>query len=169
MQQMAGAPKSKTVLKRMNPVTAAHVHLLLGHVPVVALLFGAIWLALGVWRGSQEVQQAALGMFTLAAALTVPLYLTGQPATGLIKGLPGSSDRILEQHEAAAGVALAACLGLGLVAVGGLIHCRGRRVAKWLVFALLVGSLATGGLMMWTANLGGQIRHSEIRRAASDH
>ena len=136
----------------MNPVTTAHIHLVLSHVPVMAILFGLGLLAFGVWRGSQDIQKAALGTFVAAALLAVPSYLTGEPASGTIKGLPGFSEHILEQHQAAAGVALA-----------GLIHFRGRAVAAWFVVLLLVGGLVVGVLMARTANLGGQIRHSEIR------
>lgn len=147
----------------MNPVTAAHIHLFLCHVPVMAIVFGLGWLAFGLWRGSREIQKAALGMFIVAAVLAVPSYLTGEPASGTIKGLPGFSERILEQHQAAAGVALAGCIALGIVALAGLIYFRGRAVAGWFSVLLLVGALVVGVLIARTANLGGQVRHSEIR------
>jgi hypothetical protein len=146
----------------MNPVTAAHIHLVLCHVPVLTILFGLGWLAFGVWRGSQDIQKAALGMFVVAAVLAVPSYLTGEPAAGAIKGLPGFSERIMEQHQAAAGVALAGCIALGIVALAGLLF-RGRAVAGWFGVLLLAGALVVVVLVARTANLGGQIRHSEIR------
>jgi hypothetical protein len=147
----------------MNPVTAAHIHLFLCHAPIMAIVFGLGWLAFGLWRGSREIQKAALGMFVVAAVLAVPSYLTGEPASGTIKGLPGFSERILEEHQAAAGVALAGCIALGILALAGLIHYRGRAVAGWFSLLLLAGALVVGSLTAWTANLGGQIRHSEIR------
>jgi uncharacterized membrane protein len=147
----------------MNPVTAAHIHLVLCHVPIMAILFGLGWLAFGVWRGSRDIQKAALVMFVVAAVLAVPSYLTGGAAVGVVKGLPGFSDHIQEQHQAAAGVALAGCIMLGIVALAGLILFRGRAIADWFAVLLLAGALVVGSLMLWTANLGGQIRHSEIR------
>jgi hypothetical protein len=60
-------------------------------------------------------------------------------------------------------VALAGCIALGIVALAGLIHYRGRAVAGWFSVLLLVGALVVGVLIARTANLGGQIRHSEIR------
>jgi hypothetical protein len=36
-------------------------------------------------------------------------------------------------------------------------------LSGWIVGAVLVLSLATSGLMGWTANRGGQICHTEIR------
>jgi len=147
----------------MNPVTAAHIHLFLCHVPVVAIFFGAGGLAFGLWRGSRDIQKAALGLFVVAAVPAVLSYLTGEPAAGAIKGLPGFSERILGQHQAAAGMALAGCTALGIVALAGLIVFRKRTVAGWFGLLLLTGALVVGSLTAWTANLGGQIRHSEIR------
>ena len=147
----------------MNPVTAAHVHLALCHVPVMAILFGSGWLAFGMWRGSRDIQKAAFVMFVVAAVLAVPLYLTGGTAVGVIKGLPGFSDHILERHQAAAVVTLAGCIVLGIVALAGLIFFRSRTVTNWYGVLLLAGALVVGSLVIWTANLGGQTRHSEIR------
>jgi hypothetical protein len=54
--------------------------------------------------------------------------------------------------------------GAGVVALAGLIlFRRAEKLPGWIVAATLVFSLATSGLMGWTANLGGQIRHTEIR------
>jgi hypothetical protein len=147
----------------MNPVTAAHIHLILCHAPILGILFGLGWLAFGLWRGSRDIQKAALVMFVVAAAVAVPLYLTGKPATGAVRGLLGFSDPILEQHQEAAGVTLAGCVALGIVALAGLILFRGRAVAGWFGVLLLSGGLVVGGMVAWAANLGGQIRHSEIR------
>ena len=147
----------------MNPVTAAHIHLILSHAPVAAIFFGFGLLAWGVWRGSGDIQKAALTLFVAAAVLAVPSYLTGEPGASAVKGLPGFSDHILEQHEAAAGVTLAGCVALGIVALAGLILFQGKTITTWFSAALLAGALLAGGLMTWTANLGGQIRHSEIR------
>jgi hypothetical protein len=155
-------PKCNAV-ETMNPVTAAHLHLALCHVPILAILFGLGWLAFGAWRGSRDIQKAALVMFVMAGVLSVPLYLTGKAAAGVVKGLPGYSDSILEQHQASAAVTLAGCLVLGMVALAGLVLSRDRAVTGWLGMLLLAGALVVGSMVAWTANLGGQIRHSEIR------
>jgi hypothetical protein len=147
----------------MNPVTAAHTHLILCHVPILGILFGLGWLAFGLWRGSRDIQKAALVMFVMAAVVVVPLYLTGKPAAGAVRGLLGFSDPIMEQHQEAAGVTLAGCVALGIVALAGLILFRDRAVAGWFGVLLLSGGLVVGGMVVWAANLGGQIRHSEIR------
>ena len=44
---------------------------------------------------------------------------------------------------------------------------RGRLVANWFTALVLVLCVATGLLMARTANLGGQVRHTEIGGAAA--
>ncbi len=147
----------------MNPVTAAHIHLILCHIPAVVMLLGFGVLAFGWLRRNPEVQNVAVAMFIFAALVAVPLYLTGGHALGIIKGLPGTSDRVLERHQAAAGITLAAAILLGVLALAGAGLFRRRTLATWFNLLLLAGALVAGGLMIWTGGLGGQIRHSEIR------
>ncbi|MEN9678688.1 MAG: hypothetical protein RIS76_4584, partial [Verrucomicrobiota bacterium] len=56
----------------------------------------------------------------------------------VVESLPGDAKAIIERHDDAAVYALSGILVLG-------------------------ASVIVGGLMAWTANLGGEIRHSEIR------
>ena len=75
---------------------------------------------------------------------------------------------MLERHEDAAGAALGGVLALGTFALTGLVVCRRHRpVAKWFAVTSLLGALFVSGLMSWTANLGGQIRHPEISSTSS--
>ncbi len=149
----------------MNPT---HLHLLLNHSPVLGTIFGLSLLLLGLAQKSAAVKQAALGTFVVVALLSVPVYLTGEPAEAGVKGLPGVSDQLMEQHEQAATVAFIGVLVLGVTALVGLsLFRRGKLVPAWLSSALLAAGLIVSGLMAWTANLGGQIRHSEIRGQAT--
>jgi uncharacterized membrane protein len=53
---------------------------------------------------------------------------------------------------------------LGLAALAGLLFLRtSGAIPKWLVVIVLLLSLATAAVVGVTANLGGQIRHTEIR------
>jgi hypothetical protein len=51
----------------------------------------------------------------------------------------------------------------GLALLGLLATARAAQVSRWIVTGLLLVTAASVGLMAWTANLGGQIRHPEIR------
>ena len=149
-------------------MNAAHLHLILNHVPVLGTAFGLGFLVLATWRKSEELKKTALGVFVVVALLAVPVYLTGEPAEDLVKALPDVSKPVIEQHEEAATVAFTGVVVLGVAALAGLLLFRlGKMVPAWYGSVLLAASVIVGGLMAWTANLGGQVRHTEIRSSAS--
>ena len=148
-------------------MNGAHLHLLLNHIPVLGTIFGLALLAFAVWRGSEDVKKAALGTFVIVGLLTIPTYLTGDPAWHTVKGLPGVSASVFHRHDNAASIAFTGSSILGVLALGGLIWFRGGKPVKRSFAALvLAAAVIVSGLMAWTANLGGQIRHTEIRTSA---
>ena len=145
-------------------MTPTHLHLLLNHIPVLGTFFGLGLFAFGVWRRNHEIKTTSLGIFVIVALLTVPVYLTGEPAEETVESLPGVSKAIIEQHDGAAAYAFTGVIVTGVAALGGLIYFRKARLLPvWYGSLLIACSLVVGGLMAWTANLGGQIRHTEIR------
>ena len=143
---------------------ALHIHLLLNHFPIIGTIIGIVLLLIGFTRKSDEIKQISLGVFFVIALLTIPVYLTGEPAEERVEKSVGVSKTIMEQHEDAALPALVAMEITGFVALIGLfLLFRKSKFANWNVIAILVLSLITFGLMARTANLGGQIRHQEIR------
>lgn len=142
----------------------AHIHLALNHVPVIGLLIVLLLLAVATLRRSTELTRVSYALLVLLAATAVVVYLTGEPAEELIENLPGFSEALVEQHEEVALIATIGMVALGLVALAGLIRFRGSGIAPaWYGRGVLLLALLMGGVMLWTANLGGQIRHSEIR------
>lgn len=142
----------------------AHLHLMLNHIPVLGIAFGLALVSLALLRKSEELKRISLGFLIVIALLASPAYLTGEPAEELVENLPGVSKSSIEQHEEAAQVAFAGVLIVGAAALGGLIFFRRRKlVPNWLSVIVLVLSLIVFALMARTANLGGFIRHAEIR------
>ncbi|MGB3118459.1 MAG: hypothetical protein WBE58_06555 [Verrucomicrobiales bacterium] len=149
-------------------MNATHLHLLLNHVPVLGTVFGLVLLTFGMWRKSRDLQKAALGVFVIVACLGVPAYLTGEPAEDGVENLPGVSEVFIEQHESAASFAFTGIVALGVIGLFGLFLFRhGKPVSTSFAVLMLMGSLSVSVLMAWTANLGGQIRHTEIRPNAA--
>ena len=148
----------------MNPT---HLHLMLNHVPIFGIVFGLALLAYALWRKSEEVKKAALGTFLVTALIAVPVYLTGEPSEDSVKSLPGVTKSIIEEHEEVASVAFTGVVVLGVAALAGLLLFRQSRVPVWFSTIILAVSLIASGLMLWTANLGGKVRHTEIRAGAS--
>jgi hypothetical protein len=146
-------------------MSAAHFHLALNHIPLLGILFGALLLAYGLWRDSNDVQKASLGLLAIAGLSTIAVYLTGEPAEEIVEGLAGVSHDAIEAHEAIGTYALVAGLLTGFASIVALVleTTRGR-LARWSVVLTLILALASTGLIGYTANLGGKISHPELRR-----
>lgn len=145
-------------------MNAAHAHLMLNHAPVLGTAFALGLLLFGLWRRSTELTKAALGALVITALLSVPAYLTGEPAEDLVEALPGISMMDIKHHEEFAQIAFTGALVMGVGALAGLVlFRRGRLVPIWFSWATVGLGVVVGGLMAWTANLGGEIHHSEIR------
>ncbi len=145
-------------------VNWAHVHLMINHVPVIGVV-GAILLFLyALIRKSEEVQIVSLGVFVLIALATVPVFFTGEAAEDVVKKLPGVTETYIGRHEEFAEYSITLMEILGAASLAGLFYIRRSGILpKWLLAAVLVLSLLTAAVIGFTANLGGQIRHTEIR------
>lgn len=143
----------------------AHVHLILNHIPVVGVAFGLGLLGWSMWRRDVALQRVALTSFVVVALAAIPVYLTGEPAEEIVEHLAGTTESAIESHETAGLAALLVVSLLGAIAlVGLLLPLRWSRVTAR---AALLVALAGAGLMAWTANLGGRIRHAELRETTA--
>jgi uncharacterized membrane protein len=140
-----------------------HMHLLLNHFPVIGAIIGIGLLAFALLKQNGPVEKAALGLFVILGGMSVIVFLTGEPAEEAIEHLPGFSETITEKHEEAALAATIALASLGAFSLGILTWFRRREVPRWLTLGTLMLSLVSGTLMGYTAMLGGQVRHTEVR------
>lgn len=143
----------------------AHIHLMLNHIPVLGIVFGLVIGVVGLFARSKGVIRVGLGIITFSAIVAVPVYLTGDPAEEMVEGLPGVSEGVIGQHESAAAFSLVLAGVSGLLAAISLLFWRSltSKLPGYFVAGTLLAALLTTGSMIWTANLGGQIRHTEIR------
>lgn len=130
---------------------------------MLGAIFGILLLEFAAWKRRDESTKVSLATFTIVGAAAVVVYLTGEPAEELVEGLPGFSEALMERHEAAALIATIGAGIMGIVALAGLWVYRRRAVAGWFRALSVVLGLGVVGLMGWTANLGGQVMHAEIR------
>lgn len=144
-------------------MSITHLHLMLNHVPVVGLFIGILLLAYARFRRSDELIRLALGFFVLLGAVAVGVFLTGEPAEEAIEHLPGFSKAVVERHEEAALAATVALSCIAALALAALVWFRRRALPAWFATASLVLAVVTSIPIANAANLGGQIRHTEIR------
>jgi uncharacterized membrane protein len=146
----------------------AHWHLLLNHVPVLGVWFALAWmLAALILRNAVMVRSSWVALIVCALA-AIPVYLTGEPAEEIVEGLPGVSKAILEQHEDIGKIAFIGMEVLGALALGALaVSWRNEKWLRPLAVTLVLLTTLCGAVLGYTAYLGGQVRHSEIRPNAS--
>lgn len=140
----------------------AHVHIAINHLPVIGIIVVIALLGLGLWRKSRELEWASLEMFVALALLTIPVYLTGSPASKQLQAL-GVSRETIHPHSDAADFALAGIEVLGVLSLGALIKFRRQPlIPTRIAVGLLALAVVVLAMMARTANLGGKIRHAEI-------
>ena len=150
-------------------MNAPHWHLAINHVPVVGVFLVVLLLAYALVRGRGEWYGVSLGALVLLALATVPVFFTGRSADDVLMEIPGVDDKLIHVHEAAANVAFAGVEMLGAIAL--IVLWLGRKlphISRGAAAFILVLALAETVLLGRTANLGGQIRHPEIRAAVKE-
>jgi hypothetical protein len=133
------------------------------HVPVVGVPIAVAFLAYALYSQNIGMQKSSLVALVLISMFAIPVFLTGEPTEKVIENLPGVSESLIDPHEDAATLALVLTLIVGASALVGFLVPRTAKAFSYLTTGTLVlGVIATISLA-YAANLGGQIRHSEIR------
>jgi len=143
---------------------ATHLHLVLAHFPIIGIIIGTAILASGLIFKNTAIQKVALATFIVMALLTIPVFLTGEESGETVENLAGVSEQLIENHEELAEKAIwlmGILAGLSLIAYYAIV--KKFSFAKAITWITLIVSLANFGLFAQVGNLGGQIRHSEIR------
>lgn len=156
----------------------AHVHLVLIHAPIAASVFAVLFLLIGELTGWPSLLKGGWTLLVVAALGAGAAFLTGEGAEDLLgeraaaeEAAFGDATTRVHAHEERAEIALWTALaagagGLVLLAVAGRKPGRspGPRPLRLAGLALAIGSAAVTAS---AANLGGEIRHTEIREPAS--
>jgi uncharacterized membrane protein len=142
----------------------AHIHLLLNHFPTIGTIIGGGLFLLALITKSDDLKRASLVILLGLSLIAIPTYMSGNGAQDTIKSLPGVSKSLIEAHEGAALVAMVFMLLTGAFAWLGLWQFRRlARVPNWNLAVILILTVASFGLMARASNIGGEIRHAEIR------
>lgn len=144
-------------------MNTTHLHLLLNHFPVIGTLIGSGLLVWAIIKNQDNIKSIATALLALMAIITIPVYLTGEPAEESVEKLAGISASMIEMHEDAAGIAIWLMGATGIAAVMALFlnwqKSKAINLVYSIVFALSVMSFAA---MARTGYYGGQIRHTEL-------
>lgn len=145
----------------------AHLHLITNHIPVIGLPIAVALLLYGMWRRESGVKRAALWLTVLVALGTIPAYASGDGAHELVEHEPGVRHALIHEHEEAADLAftlLEITGGLALLAL--ILERRKENVARMATIGTFALGVVVSVAMARVAELGGVIRHVEIRTDA---
>ena len=142
----------------------AHLHLLLNHFPTIGMIVGLGVFIAAIIAKSNDLKRASLMIFFGIALLSIPTFASGTAAELALSKSPEVSKVMIDAHETAA------LLALGFMELTGALawfalwqYRRMSRLPQGTVTAVLLAGLATFGLMARAADIGGDIRHPEVR------
>jgi uncharacterized membrane protein len=143
-----------------------HLHLILTHFPIIGTIIGVFILAYGYFFKKESITKVALVTFVAMSMLTIPVFLTGEQAAETVENIAGVSEAIIEEHEELAEKAIWLMGFLGIISLFSLwAMIKKMPFSRTITLITFVVSIATFALFSQVGNLGGQIRHSEIRDA----
>lgn len=143
-----------------------HIHLLLNHFPTIGMIVGGGLYLVALIAKSDDLKRASLVVLLGIALISIPTYMSGNGAADRIKSLPGISQSLIDTHEGAAFLAIGFMELTGVFAWLGLWQFRRlARIPNWNLTVILILTVVTFTLMARASNLGGEIRHAELRAA----
>jgi hypothetical protein len=148
----------------ITAINVAHLHLLLNHVPTVGSVVGLGLLLLAIIRRNEHLKHAGLEVLFAIAVVTLVAYMSGVGAHQKLRDQPGVSENAIRVHHDAALAGFTVLEFAGFAAWIALWQTRRRGgAAPGLVPVVTVLTVVSLALMARAANLGGEIRHPEIR------
>ena len=140
-----------------------HVHLLLNHVPTIGTAIALGLLVLSLFRRSDELRRVTLEVVFVVALLTIPAYMSGVSTQQAQLHNPDIAEAFVDAHWSAALWAFLLMQINGAIAWLALWKFRrSARMSTALLGAVLVMSTLAFAASARAANLGGEIRHTEI-------
>lgn len=146
-------------------MNGAHLHLLVNHVSLFALVIGTVVLAVSMKRKSPELRVLASVLFVIAGIFGWIAVETGGQAYDVLKPL-GLLDpeSFVNEHAGAATWAERSGILIAVLAIA--LEWAVRKKRNWvktLQWVLLIAAIHGCTVYARTAFLGGLVRHTEVR------
>lgn len=139
-----------------------YAHLVINHFPVVLSVSALAVAILALLVKGRGLWLTAMGALTVAGALAYPVKFTGDKAADALNDPWYIQRGVLEEHDKAADWALWVILIAGAFAAYSWWRSLKRPadvIPAWMRAGILVGALASVGIVARTAYLGGKIIH----------
>ena len=147
--------------------SGAHLHLLVNHAPIFGSLFALALLVASYFTSADVFRRTAFVVLIATAIAGATADLSGDAAEEAIKGFPGVRREVIHAHEDMADKAYYLADILGVLALGALVRWRRQPIPASAALVAVLATAFVGGAFAYTALLGGQIRHTEVRPGAT--
>jgi uncharacterized membrane protein len=147
--------------------TGAHLHLIVNHSPIFGSLFALALLVASYFTSADVFRRTAFVVLIATAIAGAAADLSGDAAEEAVKGLPGVKRELIDAHSHMGDKAYILAGILGVLALVALIRWRRRPIPASATLIAVLATAFVGGAFAYTAFLGGQIRHTEVRPGAT--
>ena len=149
-------------------VSAAHLHLLTVHMPVILCPLALVLFVCARLRHDAPAARIGRWLLVASAAAAVPAYFSGPIAFEAMESELAPMRDLVELHAVLGRAAFFALILLGLAALQTTIReMQEETVPRWLHGIVVLGALVVSYVLAWTGHLGGAIRHPAIRDSLS--
>jgi len=145
-------------------MSGPQLHVLVNHVSLFTMAFGACILIASMVRKSADLRMAASALFIVGGFFAWLSDFSGDRAADVIRELDPTLRDLIHTHAEAADWALTSGILVGVLAI--LLEIIVRKKPQWskvMTWVVLVFAIHGCTVFARTAHLGGQIRHSELR------
>ncbi|MFM7765963.1 MAG: hypothetical protein ACKO6I_09930 [Sphingomonadales bacterium] len=141
-------------------MNAAHLHLIINHLPVLGLLFSLMALAWGMYQKSRNTLLLAFSFTLISAIGGFIAGNTGEAAEEAVEHIIGISHDAIHEHEEAAEAAMPFNIASGILSLlAGFLLLKNHKyagVAQWVLLLAVAAGCTLSARAGW---LGGKIRH----------
>jgi flagellar motor component MotA len=95
----------------------AHAHLLFNHFPIIGSVLSVLVLLAGFILKNGIVKKTALAMIVFTSLMTIPAFLTGEPAEEVLEAINQAPDAIIHEHEEMGEKGLWTTLAVGALSI----------------------------------------------------
>jgi len=145
--------------------TAAHLHLLVNHLPIIGAMLSLPLLGLALLQPEDRgmLRSAVLILFLSGLGAGAALWTGGPAEADVLSSVSDANDGAIDLHEDRARIATAVSALTAVESLAVLLLIQRRRsLARPLLFGLTVSAALSAGAMAWTGAAGGLIRHTEF-------
>ncbi|MGQ9819403.1 MAG: DUF2231 domain-containing protein [Candidatus Kapaibacteriales bacterium] len=145
----------------MNP---AHSHLVINHFPIIGVIFGFVFLVIGIFSRSLVFRRIAFAVFLASFIFGIFSNITGHSAEEFIEKLPDVNPTLIDWHEELASTFLWLLGILAFFSVTSfMIEAIAKKSTLSLNIVILIWTLFIIYFSTKVGTSGGEIRHPEIR------